>query len=65
VGGYLRGLRLDAAARVLSGTGKPLAEVAADAGFYDQSHFTRAFKARFGMTPAAAARGVGGPTRLG
>jgi AraC family transcriptional regulator len=53
VGGYLRGLRLEAAARNLSGTTKPLAEVAADAGFCDQSHFTRAFKARFRMTPGA------------
>jgi AraC family transcriptional regulator len=53
VGEYLRGLRLDAAARELSHTGKPLAEVAAGAGFYDQSHFTRAFKVRFRMTPGA------------
>ena len=68
MGGYLRRLRLDAAARVLSGTERPLAEVAAGAGFYDQSHFTRAFKARFRMTPGAfraATRGGDGLPRLG
>jgi AraC-like DNA-binding protein len=32
--------------------GRPLAEVAVDAGFADQAHFTRAFKAAFGLTPA-------------
>ena len=31
---------------------RPLAEVACDAGFADQAHFTRAFKAAFGLTPA-------------
>ena len=30
---------------------RPLAEVAGDAGFADQAHFTRAFKAAFGLTP--------------
>jgi len=31
---------------------RPLAEVAYDAGFADQAHFTRAFKSAFGLTPA-------------
>jgi AraC-like DNA-binding protein len=31
---------------------RPLVEVACDAGFADQPHFTRAFKAAFGLTPA-------------
>jgi len=31
---------------------RPLAEVACDAGFADQPHFTRAFKSAFGLTPA-------------
>jgi AraC-like DNA-binding protein len=31
--------------------GRPLVEVAYDAGFADQAHFTRVFKSRFGMTP--------------
>lgn len=30
---------------------RPLAEVACDAGFVDQAHFTRAFKSAFGLTP--------------
>jgi AraC-like DNA-binding protein len=31
--------------------GRPLAEVAYDAGFADQAHFTRVFKSGFGLTP--------------
>ena len=31
---------------------RPLVEVAYDAGFADQAHFTRAFKSAFGLTPA-------------
>ena len=52
LGGYARGLRLDWAAERLVRTDEPLAVLAADAGFVDQSHFTRAFKRRFGLTPA-------------
>lgn len=33
--------------------GVPIAEVAARAGFADQSHFTRRFKGAFGLTPGA------------
>jgi AraC-like DNA-binding protein len=31
---------------------RPLAEIAFDAGFADQAHFTRAFRSAFGLTPA-------------
>jgi AraC-like DNA-binding protein len=31
---------------------RPLAEIAADAGFADQAHFTRVFKSAVGLTPA-------------
>ena len=31
---------------------RPLVEVALEAGFADQAHFTRMFKAAFGLTPA-------------
>jgi AraC-like DNA-binding protein len=30
----------------------PLADVACEAGFADQAHFTRVFKSAFGLTPA-------------
>ena len=47
---YLVGRRLDLArALIISGTG--LAQAAAAAGFVDQSHLTRHFKARYGVTP--------------
>ncbi|MBO1420125.1 AraC family transcriptional regulator [Streptomyces sp. FH025] len=43
-------LRLRTAVRRMA-AGLPLAEVAARAGFYDQSHFNRVFKAMMGCTP--------------
>ncbi len=48
---YLLMRRLDLA-RAQIGWGRPLSEVALDAGFADQAHFTRQFKATFGLTPA-------------
>lgn len=47
---YLVGCRLRAA-RAEIASGSSLAQAAAVAGFADQSHMTRHFKARFGMTP--------------
>ncbi|MCX8573013.1 MULTISPECIES: AraC family transcriptional regulator [Hyphomicrobiales] len=47
---YLVGRRL-ANARSRMAAGEPLAEVAAASGFADQSHMTRHFRARFGITP--------------
>ncbi|HWJ74727.1 MAG TPA: AraC family transcriptional regulator [Kaistia sp.] len=47
---YLVGRRLAAAHELIAG-GAALSDVAARVGFADQSHMTRAFKARFGMTP--------------
>jgi AraC family transcriptional regulator len=52
MGEYLRRLRLDYAIRKMSATDRPLSEIALDAGFYDQSHFTHAFKQRHGVTPS-------------
>jgi AraC-like DNA-binding protein len=52
---YLLNLRVDAAKARLRG-GQDPAGVALDAGFCDQSHFTRVFGACVGMTPAAYAR---------
>jgi AraC family transcriptional regulator len=52
LGGCVRRLRLDWAASELVRSDIPLAWRATEAGFVDQSHFTRAFKGRFGITPA-------------
>jgi len=43
--------RLNSAKRCM-GEGLSLAELALDAGFSDQAHFTRMFKAAYGVTPA-------------
>lgn len=51
VGQYARGLRLDWAAARLAQPDGSLAEIATAAGFADQSHFTRAFRAYAGVTP--------------
>lgn len=42
--------RLQQARRMIE-SGEPLAEIAVEAGFTDQSHFNRHFKKAFGMTP--------------
>jgi AraC-like DNA-binding protein len=41
--------------------GRPVAEVAADAGFFDQSHLHRHFRRRFGLSPARYAAAFGRP----
>jgi AraC family transcriptional regulator len=51
VGEYLRRRRLQYARRRLADPEVPLARVAAEAGFADQSHLTRTFKRFTGMTP--------------
>ncbi len=51
VGSYARNVRLDWAAARLTRTADPLARIACEAGFADQSHFTRAFSRRFGIAP--------------
>jgi AraC family transcriptional regulator len=51
VGSYVRGVRLDWAADRLVRSELPLARIACEAGFADQSHFTRSFAARFGVSP--------------
>ncbi len=54
VGEYARRLRVERACDEMTRhCERPLSEIAADAGFYDQSHFTNAFKRHTGLTPAA------------
>ena len=48
---YLRRLRIEWAKVQLLRTDRPLAVIAVDAGFSDQSHFTRAFARLEGTTP--------------
>lgn len=56
-GEYLRECRLERAAGLLRDRRLSLAEIAARAGFVDQSHFTRSFRRGFGCTPGAWRRG--------
>ena len=59
VGEYLRALRVEYARQALCTSDAPLARIAAQAGFADQSHFSNAFKRATGWTPGEfrAARG--------
>jgi len=51
LGEYLNRIRVRAAAAMLANSDLPLSAVAADLGFYDQSHFTRVFRQFTGATP--------------
>lgn len=51
IGAFTRRLRLEWAVRQLTTTDRPLARIALQAGFSDQSHFTRAFKQYSGVPP--------------
>jgi AraC family transcriptional regulator len=51
--GYVRQVRIEFARRELAASGASLGDIAAAAGFCDQSHFSRLFKRHTGLTPAA------------
>ena len=51
---YLVQRRINLARRLIAG-GTPLAEAAMDSGFTDQSHMTRIFVRKYGITPGAYA----------
>lgn len=53
---YVMTRRLAGAAELIRKTAKPLAEVAIEVGFSDQSHFTRIFTQMTGETPGALRR---------
>ena len=57
IAGAVRRLRVEAACARLRDPDVPLADVAAEAGFADQSHLTRVFKRLTGTTPGAYRRG--------
>jgi AraC family transcriptional regulator len=52
----IRQLRVEYAAGALLGTDTPLVDIALSSGFYDQSHFSNAFRRHFGVTPSAYRR---------
>jgi AraC family transcriptional regulator len=58
VGSYIRRLRLDWAAARMADRNQTLSNIALEAGFADQSHFTRAFRAHTGLTPAEYRRSI-------
>jgi AraC family transcriptional regulator len=59
VGEAIRQFRVEYASKQLSETDRPVAEVALEAGFADQSHFSNVFRRFTGMTPSQYRREVG------
>jgi AraC family transcriptional regulator len=57
-GDYLQRLRIRAACNMLLQWDWPLAAIASDCGFADQSHFTRVFRKLAGTTPAQFRRAL-------
>ena len=51
IGEYIRRLRIESASRQILTSNAALIEIAAAAGFSDQSHFSRIFKRVMGVTP--------------
>jgi AraC family transcriptional regulator len=58
VGEYVRRLRIERAAQELGGTTRSIAEIAMNAGFADQSHFSNVFRRQTGMSPSAFRRSI-------
>lgn len=48
---YLSQIRMNKAASLLSNTNAPVTLISENCGFSDSSHFTKAFKAQYGITP--------------
>lgn len=53
---WLTRLRLERACATLARAPASIAQVAAEVGFYDQSHFNRAFRSAYGVAPSAYRR---------
>jgi AraC family transcriptional regulator len=52
VGEFIRQKRVEQACKLVTTTREPLAEIAIDCGFSDQSHFSTTFRRHMGLTPA-------------
>jgi AraC-like DNA-binding protein len=61
IGDFVRRRRIEYACREIAGTDTSLIEIALDAGFANQSHFTRVFKRQMGVTPARYRRAFSSP----
>jgi AraC-like DNA-binding protein len=53
---YVMQLRIESALALIRQSDRPLAQIALDLGFYDQSHFTRTFARLVGETPCSFRR---------
>jgi AraC family transcriptional regulator len=53
IGEDARAFRLRRAASLLAATRDPIAGIAAECGYFDQAHFTRAFQKSYGVAPGA------------
>jgi len=60
ISNYVRQRRIERARAAVAKGDKPLSAIAIDAGFADQSHFTRVFRQAFGETPGQYARALRG-----
>ncbi len=61
--GFLRRKRMERASELLREDDRTIIDVANEVGYANPSHFTRAFRERFGMNPKSFAKGLG--TRSG
>lgn len=59
IGEYVRERRIEFACRELINMDNTISEIAAAAGFFDQSHFTRTFKRVLGVTPGLFRKQLG------
>jgi AraC family transcriptional regulator len=60
IANYVRQRRIQRARAEVASAKRPLSAIALDAGFADQSHFTRVFRQTFGETPGQYARSLRG-----